>query len=280
MFGHRVYPTLTRWSHGLHHPARESAIVLAGTTMAAGKALMGRSRYVDPARTRDELYAEARAIGIHGRGGMTKDELASAIRRARAPTPAFILVRAARRRATAMHTQTRATLDSLARLTRDRRLSLAPALAASWRSPHRATVSIVAVLAAVIGGAMPLLVYGMNPKSAERVMVEVRAHPLGKASARPSANSGTSGREQSASQRRAHRGKASPSAGSKVQEAAPLRQKSSSGSHVAGASAQSSDAAARPSAHESASDEEGAYSDDEASKQDEDSSRGEDSEQG
>jgi hypothetical protein len=273
MSGHGVYPVLTRSSYGLCHAARGSAGLLADATIAAWSALPRRSSPLGPSRTRDELYAQARAIGIRGRGRMTKAELASAVGRATAPTPALIFVQGCRRRAAAIPIETKATLDSLARLTRDGRFSLAPALAAGLR-PHKGSASIATLLAALIGGALPVLVYGMNPKSADRTMV-ARAYPLVKASSPPNVapRSGAVGRGQSIRKRRDHPGNALPTAGSDMQTA-PETQESSpcvtgTDSHAPASSAHDSDEATSESAaaHESASDEEGASSNEESSGQ-------------
>ena len=277
MSGHGGYPALTRSSNGLCHAARGSASVLADATIAAWSALPRRSPPLCPSRTRDELYAHACAIGIRGRGRMTKAELASAVGRATAPPPALILVQACRRRAAAIPTQAKARLDSMARLTRGARFSLDPALAASLRS-HKGSASMATLLAALVGGALPVVVYGMNPKSADRMMVEVHAYPLVKASSPPSVkpSSVPAGHGQSMPKRRDHPGDASLIAGSDVQ-AAPGTQQSSgvkgTGSPAPAASAQGTDEATpeSPPAHESASDEEGAGSDEASSGQQEDS---------
>jgi hypothetical protein len=208
---------------------------------------------------------------------MTKAELASAVGRATAPPPALILVQACRRRAAAIPTQAKARLDSLARLTLGARFSLDPALAASLRS-HKGSASMATLLAALVGGALPVLVYGMNPKGADRMVVEVHAYPLVKASSPPSVKPSSVPAEhgQSMPKRRDHPGDASLIAGSDVQ-AAPAMQQSSgvkgTGSPAPAASAQGTDEATpeSPPAHESASDEEGAGSDEESSGQQEDS---------
>ena len=163
----------------------------------------------------------------------------------------------------------------MARLTRGARFSLDPALAASLRS-HKGSASMATLLAALVGGALPVVVYGMNPKSADRMMVEVHAYPLVKASSPPSVkpSSVPAGHGQSMPKRRDHPGDASLIAGSDVQ-AAPATQQSSgvkgTGSPAPAASAQGTDEAPEsPPAPESASDEEGEGSDEESSGQQED----------
>lgn len=110
--------------------------------------------------TRDMLYAEARLLGIEGRGRMSKSELASAIRASTSPSPARVFRFSSRR------------------------LWPAAFLRQARRSHVLVIFIVVAALATALGGAMPILVYGIG-QSVEEVNVPLRAHDSAGSSAPP-----------------------------------------------------------------------------------------------
>lgn len=68
----KLYEDLRRKGESKEKAARIANAKAAGTLDSKGTALEDRSK--------DELYDEAKKIGIDGRSGMTKDELVKAIR--------------------------------------------------------------------------------------------------------------------------------------------------------------------------------------------------------
>lgn len=68
----KLYEDLLRQGESKEKAARIANAKAAGTLDHKGTALDDRSK--------DELYEQAREIGIDGRSGMTKDELIKAIR--------------------------------------------------------------------------------------------------------------------------------------------------------------------------------------------------------
>jgi hypothetical protein len=232
MFGNGIHLAPTRPLHGPRRDALPAANLIADVTLAARQALTGRGDDVPSPRTRDELYIEARAIGIHGRGKMSKSELASAIERAKTPGRALTLLRAGRRRVNAIPARAGTALDSLARV-RELPAGLILALSTIWRS-HRVILVAVALLAMALGGGSPVLVFGMSTETAAQTPP---AHAHGQVSGAPKARPKRSANEGEHS-RRAHHPTAS-SRSQKANAALVVKQTSSSGTKATGTHATS-----------------------------------------